>query len=163
MGRFERTELEEALRNYNAVVDKCSETGDWSPFADLFTEDVEYIEHAYGIFHGREEVRGWIVDVMAPFPHMRFEHQWTAFDETNDAIVVGISNVLDHPTDPNAHFGFPNVTRIVYAGNGLFSSEEDVYNPVRDAPRVVGEWAKAGGTFRTAPIREMKHIVAPKG
>ncbi|MFJ4654590.1 nuclear transport factor 2 family protein [Nocardia sp. NPDC088792] len=159
MGRFERAELEEALANYNTVVEKCSETGEWSPFADLFTEDVEYIEHAYGTFHGREEVRAWILDVMAPFPHMRFEHRWTAFDDDHDAVVICISNVLDHPTDPGIHFGFPNITRLVYAGSGLFSSEEDVYNPARDAPRVVGEWLQAGGTLRTAPKREMKHVV----
>jgi hypothetical protein len=157
MGRFARAEVQDALANYNAVVDKCSETGDWSPFADLFTEDVEYLEHAYGVFHGREELRMWIIDVMKPFPHMRFPHAWIAFDDENDAVVVGIRNVLDHPTEQGVEFEFPNVTRLVYAGNGLFSSEEDVYNPARDAPGVVGAWVQAGGQLLSAPI-PMKHV-----
>ena len=38
MGRFSRAELEQAFEHYSAVVDTCSETGDWRPFADLFTE-----------------------------------------------------------------------------------------------------------------------------
>ncbi len=84
---------------------------------------------------------------MAPFPHMRFPHTWVAFDEENGAIVMEILNVLDHPTEPGREFGFPNVTRLVYAGDNLFSSEEDVYNPNRDAPRTVGAWLKAGGVM----------------
>ena len=140
-----RAELEQALETYSTVVEECTRSGEWSPFADLFTEDCTYIEHAYGIFEGREAVRTWIVEVMRPFPHMRFPTDWVAYDEPNGAIVIGIRNVLDHPTEPGVEFGFPNVTRLVYAGDGLFSSEEDVYNPARDAPRVVGEWIRAGG------------------
>ncbi|MFD6354970.1 nuclear transport factor 2 family protein [Nocardia tengchongensis] len=161
MGKFSRTELEDALREYSRVVDRCSETGDWGPFADLFVEDVEYIEHAYGTFHDRESVRTWIIEVMKPFPHMRFPHEWVAYDEDNDAIVVGIKNLLDHPTEPGVDFWFPNTTRLVYAGNGLFASEEDIYNPARDAARVIGEWVKAGGVMRCAPQVEMKYIVKP--
>ncbi len=72
---------------------------------------------------------------MAPFPHMRFPSDWIAYDDDNDAVVVMIKNLLDHPTDLNGEpFWFPNWTRLVYAGDGLFSSEEDIYNPSRDAP-----------------------------
>jgi hypothetical protein len=165
MGEFSRTELEEALRHYDSVVRRCSETGDWSPYADLFTEDVVYTEHAYGVFHGREQVREWITAVMAPFPHMRFTHEWAAFDEDNGAIVVCINNVLDHPAEPEVTFSFPNFTRIVYAGDNLFSAEEDVYNPARDAPAAVGAWIQAGGVMRADPI-PMRHAHVqrlPKG
>ena len=157
MGRFTREELVQALEHYEKVVDGCSESGDWRPFADLFTEDVTYIEHAYGIFHDRESVRRWIVEVMAPFPHMRFGHDWVAFDDDNDAIVMQINNILDHPTDPEVHFGFPNWTRLIYAGEGLFSCEEDCYNPRRDAPREVGAWLEAGGRLATTDFAPMQH------
>lgn len=153
MGKFSKAEIEEAVRNYTNVVEGCTASGDWRPFADLFTEDVVYTEHHYGVFHGREAVREWIVDVMSPFPHMRFPSGWTAYDEDNDAVVVMIKNLLDHPTDPNGEpFWFPNWTRLVYAGDGLFSEEEDIYNPNRDAPRVVGEWMRAGGKLATDAI-----------
>ncbi|MFN2540310.1 MAG: nuclear transport factor 2 family protein [Mycobacteriales bacterium] len=153
MGRFSRAEIDEALAHYSAVVEQCTASGDWSPFADLFTEDCVYTEHAYGVFHGREAVRSWIVQVMAPFPHMRFPQDWVAYDEDNDAVVIGIQNVLDHD---GVAFGFPNWTRLVYAGDGQFSSEEDVYNPGRDAPRVVGDWIKAGGRLAVA-VPEIQH------
>jgi hypothetical protein len=157
MSRFTRDELLSALDHYTKTVENCSHTGDWAPFADLFTEDVTYIEHAYGVFHGREAVQRWIVDVMKPWPHMRFPHTWVAVDEDSGAIVMEIWNVLDHPTEPGREFGFPNVTRLVYAGDNLFSCEEDVYNPARDAPRAIGEWLKAGGVMLSEPP-PMKHV-----
>lgn len=153
MGNFTRAEIDNAVENYTRVVEGCSASGDWRPFADLFTEDVVYTEHHYGVFHGREAVRDWIVAVMAPFPHMRFPNDWIAHDEDNDAVVIMIKNQLDHPTDPHAEpFWFPNWTRLVYAGEGLFSSEEDIYNPDRDAPRVVAAWMQAGGQLATTEI-----------
>jgi len=85
---------------------------------------------------------------MAPFPQMRFPQEWVAYDDENDAAVMCVLNVLDHPTDPGVSFSFPNLTRLVYAGNGLFSSEEDVYNPTRDAPAAIGAWLAAGGELR---------------
>ncbi|MDT5222315.1 MAG: hypothetical protein QOF15_4420 [Mycobacterium sp.] len=157
MGKFAKAEIEEAVSHYTTVVEGCSASGDWRPFADLFTEDVVYIEHHYGVFHGREAVREWIVSVMAPFPHMRFPADWTAYDEDNDAVVIMIKNLLDHPTDPTGTpFWFPNWTRLVYAGDGLFSSEEDIYNPNRDAPREVGAWIHAGGRLATDEIPQPK-------
>ena len=154
MGRFDRDEIEKAFAHYSAVVDVCSDTGDWRPFADLFTEDVVYTEHAYGVMHGREAVREWIVEVMKPFPHMRFPHVWVAYDEGNDALVMCLNNQLE--LDGKA-YAFPNWTRLVYAGNGLFSEEEDIYNPRRDAPEAVGAWLAAGGQMLSAPI-PMKHF-----
>jgi hypothetical protein len=157
MARFSREELQQGLAHYESVVDTCSETGDWRPFADLFTEDVTYIEHAYGVMNDRESVRQWIVDVMAPFPHMRFSHEWVAFDEDAGAIVLQINNLLDHPTEEGVSFGFPNWTRLVYAGDNLFSSEEDVYNPRRDAPTAVRQWLAAGGRLATTDFAPMQH------
>ena len=110
MGKFTRDEIEQAVRHYTTVVEGCSVSGDWRPFADLFTEDVVYTEHHYGVFHGREAVREWIVAVMAPFPHMRFPSDWIAYDDDNDAVVLMIKNLLDHPTDPNGEpFWFPEL------------------------------------------------------
>jgi hypothetical protein len=89
---------------------------------------------------------------------MHFAHSWVAYDDENDAIVVEIQNLLAHPTDPGVSFGFPNLTRLVYGGDGLFSSEEDVYNPHRDAPAVIGQWLKAGGQLASPPQVDMKFV-----
>ena len=158
MGKFTRQELQHALEIYNTARDQASRTGDWSAWTRLFTEDVHYVEHAFGEFHGREAVRDWITKVMAPFPHMTFPQDWVAFDEEKGAIVFQCQNRLEHPTDPKgAPFEFPSWTRLIYAGNGMFSEEEDVYNPNRDANRVVTEWIKAGGKLADTFQVDMKH------
>ena len=43
-------------------------TGDWDDFADNFTEDAVYVEHAFGTFRGRDEIRAWSVPTMTTFP-----------------------------------------------------------------------------------------------
>jgi len=42
----------------------------------VFTEDADYIEHAFGVFKGRDRIRDWITKVMAPFPHMTVPQDW---------------------------------------------------------------------------------------
>ncbi len=158
MMKFTREELQQALAAYNRARDESSRTGDWSIWAGVFTADAEYIEHAFGEFRGREAIRDWITKVMAPFPHMTFPQDWVAFDEENGAIVFQCQNRLEHPTEPGGQpFQFPTWTRLVYAGNGLFSSEEDIYNPLRDANRVISAWSKAGGQFASPPLVDMHY------
>ena len=94
---------------------------------------------------------------MAPFPTMFFPQDWVAYDEANDAIVCCVQSVLPHPTDPTIDFCFPNWTRLVYAGNGQFSLEEDIYNPKKDAPEAIRAWLAAGGQFATKEQIQMKH------
>lgn len=158
MAKYTRRELEDSLRIYNEARDKASETGDWSIWADVFTDDADYIEHVYGRFQGKAAIRDWITKVMAPFPHMTFPQDWVAYDEENGAVLFQCQNRLEHPTDPNGEpFQFPSWTRLVYAGSGKWSSEEDVYNPARDANRVVTDWLKAGGKLETEPQIDMQH------
>jgi len=142
----------EVERAFHRILTTGITDEDWVAWTELLTEDVLYVEHVYGVMHGREAIREWIVAVMAPFPHMRFPHSWVAVDEDNGALVVEIQNVLDHPTEPGTSFGFPNFSRLVYAGDGLFSSEEDVYNPSRDAPAAIGAWIEAGGRLLAKPL-----------
>jgi SnoaL-like domain len=68
MGQWSREELEEAFHNYEQAVVRISETWDWSSYADQFTEDATYVEHALGSFSGREQIREWISSTMSSFP-----------------------------------------------------------------------------------------------
>lgn len=158
MAKYSRVELERALQVYNEARDRASVTGDWSIWAEVFTDDAEYVEHAYGIMHGKEQIRDWITKVMAPFPHMTFPQDWVVYDEDNGAVLFQCQNRLEHPTDPNGEpFQFPSWTRLVYAGSNKWRSEEDIYNPARDANRVIRAWLAAGGRFETPPQIDMQH------
>jgi ketosteroid isomerase-like protein len=158
MPKYPRAEIEAALADYRRARNEASRTGDWSIWAAVFTEDAHYIEHAYGELHGREQICDWITKVMAPFPHMTFPQDWLVIDEENAAVVFQCQNLLAHPTDPDGEsFGFPTWTRLVYGGNGKWASEEDVYNPSRDAPGVLKAWREAGGEFASAELSKMRH------
>jgi len=158
MPKTARAELERALALYNAARDEASRTGDWSVWAERFTEDARYVEHAYGELAGREAIRDWIQKVMAPYPTMTFPQDWVAFDEEGGAVVFQCQNAFPPPYDAGGRpFSFPTWTRLVYGGGGLWASEEDVYNPARDAPRVFEAWIAAGGKPLTREQVKMKH------
>jgi hypothetical protein len=89
---------------------------------------------------------------------MTFPQDWIAFDEEKGAIVFQCQNRLPHPTDPEGEpFSFPTWTRLVYAGEGLFSSEEDIYNPTKDAGPTIKAWMRAGGRFASKEKVKMQH------
>ena len=157
MGNYPKEEILAAFETYKTARDEASRTGDWSIWASVFTEDAHYVEHAYGELHGRQAILEWITGVMAPFPHMTFPQDWWVLDEERDAIVFQCQNRLEHPTDPTGEpFQFPNWSRIVYGGGGLWQSEEDIYNPARDAPRVIKGWLAAGGKFASPEVVKMQ-------
>ncbi len=158
MARHPKQEILEAFERYKVARDEASRSGDWRVWADVFTEDAVYVEHAYGELHGREAICEWITGVMAPFPHMTFPQDWWVLDEERSAVVFQCQNQLPPPFDADGRpFQFPNWTRIVYGGDGLWASEEDVYNPARDAPRVVKAWLAAGGRFASGERVKMRH------
>jgi SnoaL-like protein len=144
MPSFSREEIQSALDNYAVVADQAAKSGDWAPWAELFTEDVTYVEHLYGEFHGREEVLTWISKTMGAWPLTQmnaFPWDWHTIDAEQGWVVGQIENRFADPGDGKVYQA-ANWTRLVYAGNGLFSSEEDVYNPMRFQPVVEG-WLAA--------------------
>jgi hypothetical protein len=157
VGAYTREEILEAFDRYKRARDEASRSGDWGIWAAVFTEDARYIEHAYGEMRGREAIEKWITGVMAPFPTMTFPQDWWVLDEERGAIVFQCQNQFPEPYDENGRpFQFPNWTRIVYGGGGLWKEEEDVYNPARDAPKVVKAWIAAGGRFESPELVKME-------
>jgi hypothetical protein len=152
MGAWSKAELEAAFEHYQRQVRRSAETGDWSHFADLFTEDATYVEHAYGTFRGRDEIRAWVVKTMTEPPGCwmpAFPPSWHVIDEERGRIVCEIRNVMQDPGDGSTHEA-TNITILGYAGDDLFDYEEDVYNPARFVTMLEG-WGRAGEGRRALP------------
>jgi len=131
MGQFTRGELEEAFAAYQQAAATAGATGDWGVWADQFTEDATYVEHHYGRFEGRAAIRDWITATMGSFPGDRmhvFPVDWHVVDEERGWIVCQVQNRMDDPGDGSVHQE-ANITILHYAGDGMWSYEEDVYNP----------------------------------
>ncbi len=152
MGRFSRSELEEAFAAYQRRGEEAGRSGDWSPWADQFTEDACYVEHAYGTFEGREAIRRWITATMGAFPGRRmplFPIAWHVVDDDRGWIVCEVLNRMEDPGDGSVHEA-ANVTILHDAGDGRWSYEEDVYNPT-DFLTMLRGWRARAEQLGTLP------------
>lgn len=131
-GRFSAAELDAAFAGFQATVADVAATGDWDRFAEMFTDDALYLEHALGTMHGREEIRSWIWRTMTAFPgsHMvAFPSLWHVADPATGRVICEVDNPMRDPGDGSA-ITATNITILTYAGGGRWSREEDVYNPL---------------------------------
>ena len=147
-----RDEIQKAFDRYVAAAASAGRTGDWRPWVECFTEDVHYVEHLYGEFRGRQAVLDWITSTMSvwPFDRMQeFPWDWYTIDAEQGWVVGQVENRFVDPGDGEIYEA-PNWTRLVYAGDGLFSSEEDVYNPSHFGP-VVERWLAAWALHHPEP------------
>lgn len=131
--RFSADELAEAFTVFEATVDTAARTRDWDAWVAHYTVDVDYIEHAAGTMKGRAEVRDWIGRTMATFPgsHMTaFPSRWHVIDAERGRVICELDNPMRDPGDGTI-ISATNISIISYAGDGLWSRQEDVYNPMR--------------------------------
>jgi hypothetical protein len=101
--------------------------------------------------HGRETVREWIVPLMRQFPNnkmLSYTHDWVHFDEVTSQVVFCARTHMEDPGDGKSYTA-TNWTRPIYAGNGLFSLEEDIYNPQNFA-NLIQQWTAAAEAARGA-------------
>jgi ketosteroid isomerase-like protein len=121
-----RQEVAAAVKHYLEVAAHASESGDWAAWADLFTVDADYFEHAYGRIHGRDQIFKWISGVMGDNAGMSFPVDWSVIE--GDRVVMYQQMRTADPEGGDAVYQFPAVTILTYAGDGRFSYEEDMYN-----------------------------------
>lgn len=143
MSRFSRDELTAAFAQFEATVDTAARTKDWDVWVRHYTLDVDYIEHAAGTMRGRDEVRAWIWKTMTSFPgnHMTsFPSLWTVIDEPTGRVICELDNPMVDPGDGTI-ISATNISILTYAGDGLWSRQEDVYNPLRFASAAM-KWCR---------------------
>lgn len=146
--------IEEVRRAYENFV-RVGDSGDWSAWADLHSVDGVWIEHHLGTFKGREAIRKAIVDVMTQAPReMFFPVEWVVID--GNRVVYYPWQVLPDPAGGDEVYRFGCVTILEYGGDGVFSSQEDIYNPA-EGNSVFGRWIKAGGKMPVASAEPPPH------
>ena len=142
MGTFTRDEIEQAFQLYwrtGAVGES------WDAWADLFTEDADYVEHVLGNLKGREAIRNWIKPIMAQFGELYTAYEWHMIDESKGRVCVYMQNRRDHPSGKGT-IDFPGITILDYAGKNQWKREED-YWAVPKAQQATSEYAKACKEF----------------
>jgi len=143
VARFDDAEVERELLAFLAV----QHGQDWDHMCDFFTEDAVYVEHAMGTFEGREAIRRWLVPVMAPLVGWTYPLKWYLVGD--DRAVHYWDNIMPTPEGDTGTYVFSGITVLDYAGGGLWSREEDIYNEV-EMQRTIDAWLAAGGQFGRA-------------
>jgi hypothetical protein len=158
-GAFGYAELDEAIRMRWEKVEAMRVSGDWAAYVDDFTDDVEYVEHAFGTMHGKDEVRAWVVKTMSTFPGRvmtGFPIAWKVIDSGTGRIVCEIRNPMPDPGDGTV-FDEPNITILDYAGDGKWSRQEDVYNPLR-FHAMTKQWAAIAAAHDRLPEDAARYV-----
>ena len=135
---YRRSEVEKAYQQFVAAGD----SGDWNAWTELHSEDGVWVEHHLGTFVGREAIRAAILTAMKPVPMMTFPVEWHVIE--GNRVVYYPWQVFPDPAGGNRSYRFGCVTILDYAGAGLWSRQEDIYNP-QEADEVVKRWISAGG------------------
>jgi hypothetical protein len=149
---FTRDELTEAFAIFEQTVAHAAETRNWDPWVDQYTLEVTYVEHAAGTMRGREQVRDWIWKTMETFPGnymTSFPSLWTVIDEPTGRVLCELDNPMRDPGDGTV-ISATNISIVTYAGDGQWSRQEDVYNPLRFVAATM-KWCKRAKELGTLP------------
>ncbi len=134
----DRAEVERAFERTLALQTQEN----WSEWLLTLTEDAVYAECEVGIMHGREAIGAWLI------PDMERARDWT-YPERNrliedNRVSYGWWTRLPGTRPDGSHYEFMGTSYKVYAGDGLFSFHEDVYN-LKHGIEVIKEWTAAQG------------------
>ena len=122
---FPREEIEEAFKHYW----RLGGAGErWDEFAELYTEDAILIDRVIeGVKRGRSEIRGYLDLVMnREMPALYTVYDWHTIQ--GNCVSNGMINRFDNPQRGAPPLDFSGVTIQVYAGDGLWSYQEDYYS-----------------------------------
>lgn len=99
----------------------------WSAIAEeFFTEDVVFVDPAWGRTEGRSAVAEFMDRSMVGLESWTFPEEWTVADD--DRVVSLWWNRLPGTTEDGRPHQAPGISILRYAGNGRFDYELDILN-----------------------------------
>jgi len=123
----ERAEIEAAIARYLEIRrGACAGERPWSDLAEVFTDDIVFVDAVWGRHEGRDRVIAFLRDSMAGLEDWDFPHQWQMID--GDRVVLGFANRLPGRRPDGGHWDVDGVSVLDYAGDGRFSREVDHFS-----------------------------------
>ena len=124
-------EVRAAVDRYHQLrrrIDAGLEADGFGALAAFYTDDAVYVDAAWGRIEGKEAIAQWLEHSMVGLGDWKFPVEFTAV-EGND-VVVKWTQILPGTRPDGGQYRQSGYSRLVYAGGGKFSYEEDVYNMV---------------------------------
>jgi hypothetical protein len=155
MAEFAAEEILDTYRRYLAVRDQIErkEQG-WDALAAFFTDDASFVDPAWGRVDGLANIKRFLVESMVGLEAWSFPHEWEAVD--GNCLVTGWQNRLPGMRPDGTFYQAPGISRLVYAGAGKFSFEQDLLNMAHVLELIRESGWKPTGPFNVppeAPIR----------
>ena len=144
MGRWTRGELEREWTKYQQVALQCGPAGDWDPFCDLYTEHAVMVVSGGIRVGGREAMKRWYRDAFSVEPMKYLWYypvEWYMIDEDRGWVSCQFWCRMADPGDGSVH-EFKCFSLLKYAGDGLWSFEEDIWDPA-DMDAALASWVEA--------------------
>jgi ketosteroid isomerase-like protein len=154
----------EARATYERYVEARSavERGErsWSSIAEeFFTEDIVFLDPAWGRTEGREAVAAFMDESMAGLEDWTFPEEWTMSD--GERVVTMWWNRLPGEGPDGRPNQAPGVSILHYAGDGRFNYELDVLN-MAEVIEIIGNsgWTPPGN-FNAPPRTPNRDTTPP--
>ena len=141
-----RATYERYVQTRNRV--EAGELG-WDALAAFFTDDATFVDPAWGRIEGIHGIREFLVESMAGLEDWEFPHEWAMVQ--GDRLIARWQNRLPGRRADGTPYQAPGYSLMVYAGNGRFSSEEDLLNMVHVNELIRESGWKPGPGFQLPP------------
>ena len=155
MSADRRAEIEATLARYLDLRRRI-DAGDerWSALAEFFTDDVVYVDPAWGRVEGIDELRAFLDESMRGLDDWTFPVEYTAIQ--GDTVVVKWTQITPGTRPDGTAYRQSGYSTLVYAGDGKFSYEEDLLNMVHVLEDLgAAGWRQSGFVSPpTAPNRD---------
>lgn len=133
---FEPSEVERAFEHTLEL----QAAGNWKEWVLTLTENAVYAECEVGVMRGRDAIGAWLLPDMARASSWTFPERYRLIE--GNRVSYGWWNRLPGTRPDGSHYEFMGTSCKVYAGDGLFSYHEDVYN-LKQGIAVIQEWTAA--------------------
>lgn len=132
----------------------------WSALADeCFTDDVVFVDPAWGRTEGREAVAAFLDQSMAGLDDWTFPEEWTVVD--GDRVVSFFWNRLPGQRPDGRPYQAPGISVLHYAGAGRFSYELDLLNMAEIGELMADSGWAPGGPMGQPPSRPNRDATPP--
>ena len=160
---FPRDEVQATVDRY-VEFRRRKDAGDekWEDIAQFFTDDVVFIDPAWGRVEGTDDLRTFLVESMTGLEDWRFPVEFTAIE--GDNVIIKWTQILPGARPDGTPYTQSGVSTLVYAGNGKFNYEEDILNMAHVLEDISASGWQPGPGFSmppAMPIRDFSRRVTP--
>jgi hypothetical protein len=157
---FRIDEIQDAVDRYLHIrqdIDAGDDT--WASMANVFTDDVVYVDPAWGRIEGIVELREFLRESMAGLEDWRFPVDSSAI--SRDRAFIHWTQVLPVSRPDGTPYQQSGMSLLVYGGGGKFRFAEDILNMAHVvADLKAGGWTP-GSDFASPPRQPNRDATIP--